>query len=132
MKKLPADNPWRDQELNLPVQGRQANHTDTKGTEEGFSVGLDPKLGGLSVTLGDLAVGGHKERRTLMEDLSWFHVAAQPSAAQRNTGQGGRFQAEDEASTLPVLDLSGALVTKVCMSLLSSGLLSSYIDMSDP
>ena len=116
MEKLPADNPRTDQELNLHIQGRWANHTNGKSTKECFFLGLDPKPSGLSVTLEDLVVGGHKDRRTPTEDfLSWFHVTAQPSAAQRNMGQDRRFHTEDKASTLPGLDISGVLFAKLCI-----------------
>lgn len=59
-------------------------------------------------------------------------MAAEPSAAQRNMGQDGRFHTEDKASILPVLDLLGVLFTKLCVSLLPSWLLSSYAAIFDP
>lgn len=47
VEKLPGDNFWRDQELNLPSQGRGFNPTNRKSTKKCSLLGLDPKSCGL-------------------------------------------------------------------------------------
>lgn len=124
MEKLPGDNPWRDQELNLPTQARGVNPTNRESTKKCFFLGLDPKSCGLGWEA--METGEHWRRISPVVSLHSSSLCC-----SKECGEDGRFHIEDKASPLPTLEFWGYLLLNYAGHCCPDGPSHSSTDISD-